>query len=109
MPVARRNRRGFSAEKESHSLRHITKTARLGGFCYIDMDICRVGFERRQLKRCHPNEAEGSQSEPAVRIPRPPFAAPGTTEGAAFGAADIFFTQRPRIMGKDTTENSIPV
>ena len=88
--------RGF----ESHSLRHITKTARLGGFCYIDMDICRVGFERRQLKRCHPNEAEGSQSEPAVRIPRPPFAAPGTTEGAAFGAADIFFTQGPRIIGK---------
>ena len=56
-----------------------------------------------------PNEAEAFQSEPAVRIPRLPFAAPGTTERAAFGAADIFFTQRPRIMGKDTTENSIPV
>ena len=28
---------------------------------------------------------------------------------AAFGEADIFFIQEPRIMGKDTTENSIPV
>ena len=55
------------------------------------------------------NEAEGPQSEPAVRDPPAPFAAPGTTERAALGEADIFFIQEPRIMGKDTTKNSIPV
>ena len=92
MPVACCNQPGFSAEKESHSLRHTTKPPRRAVFVISAWILAEWDSKGGCENAVIPNEAEASQGEPAVRIPRRPFAAPGTAEWLLLGRLTFSYT-----------------